>query len=297
MLLAFTCTGMKICVRMPLIASCLTIPCTNNALLMLLPPNCAGMDICVRKPLIASCSTDKSVRLWNYNDRTCELVKWFPDEIFSIAIHPSGLQVCVWAARRMQVHCVWAASHMQAWAARHMQVCVWAASHMQAWAARHMQLHLFGGSRAVLARCVHKHVQSSNYVQRLTQALRRWQLSVPTLTVICNSIHVRAPHTMTYNECIQMYMYMNVQCACTTCACTTHNDVHSCTCMLAPPYTIFTFNCACASNTHVQVLVGFADKLRLMTVLMEDLKAVREFGIKVRGVQMCGTAGGAAEVV
>jgi len=47
----------------------------------------------------------------------------------------------------------------------------------------------------------------------------------------------------------------------------------------------------------VQVLVGFADKLRLMTVLMEDLKAVREFGIKVRGVQMCGTAGGAAEVV
>jgi len=59
-------------------------------------PSCAraaGMDVCVRKPLIASCSTDKSVRLWNYNDRTCELVKWFPDEIFSIAIHPSGLQV------------------------------------------------------------------------------------------------------------------------------------------------------------------------------------------------------------
>lgn len=52
----------------------------------------AGMDMCVRKPLIASCSTDKSVRLWNYNDRTCELVKWFPDEVFSIAIHPSGLQ-------------------------------------------------------------------------------------------------------------------------------------------------------------------------------------------------------------
>ena len=29
-----------------------------------------------------------------------------------------------------------------------------------------------------------------------------------------------------------------------------------------------------------QVLVGFADKLRLMTVLMEDLKVVKEFGIK-----------------
>mmetsp|Transcript_22834 Transcript_22834/g.63112 ORF Transcript_22834/g.63112 Transcript_22834/m.63112 type:complete len:1547 (+) Transcript_22834:150-4790(+) len=62
-----------------------------------------GMDMCVRKPLIASCSTDKSVRLWNYNDRTCELVKWFPDEIFSIAIHPSGLQVLVGFADKLRL--------------------------------------------------------------------------------------------------------------------------------------------------------------------------------------------------
>lgn len=27
--------------------------------------------------------------------------------------------------------------------------------------------------------------------------------------------------------------------------------------------------------------MGFADKLRLMTILMEDLKTVKEFGIKV----------------
>jgi hypothetical protein len=33
--------------------------------------------------------------------------------------------------------------------------------------------------------------------------------------------------------------------------------------------------------TQPQVLVGFADKLRLMTVLMEDLKTVKELGIKV----------------
>lgn len=30
----------------------------------------------------------------------------------------------------------------------------------------------------------------------------------------------------------------------------------------------------------LQVLVGFADKLRLMTVLMEDLRTIKEFGIK-----------------
>lgn len=51
------------------------------------------MDICIRKPLVATCSTDRTVRLWNYNDRTCELVKSFTEEIFSIAIHPTGLQV------------------------------------------------------------------------------------------------------------------------------------------------------------------------------------------------------------
>lgn len=31
----------------------------------------------------------------------------------------------------------------------------------------------------------------------------------------------------------------------------------------------------------MMVLVGFADKLRLMSVLMEDLKVVKELGIKV----------------
>ena len=52
-----------------------------------------GLDICIRKPLIVTVSTDKSVRLWNYLDRSCELTKFFPDEIYSVAIHPTGLQV------------------------------------------------------------------------------------------------------------------------------------------------------------------------------------------------------------
>lgn len=32
----------------------------------------------------------------------------------------------------------------------------------------------------------------------------------------------------------------------------------------------------CASTTCTQVLVGFADKLRLMSVLMDDLKLIKE---------------------
>jgi len=28
-----------------------------------------GMDLCMRKPIIATCSLDKSVRVWNYENK------------------------------------------------------------------------------------------------------------------------------------------------------------------------------------------------------------------------------------
>jgi len=52
-----------------------------------------GLDMCVRQPLIATCGLDRSIHLWNYVDRTCELTKTFAEEAYSIAIHPTGLQV------------------------------------------------------------------------------------------------------------------------------------------------------------------------------------------------------------
>ncbi|KAJ3100632.1 Cilia- and flagella-associated protein 57 [Physocladia obscura] len=54
-----------------------------------------GMDTCIRKPLIVTCSGDKSVRVWNYMDSTSELVKYFAEDAFSVAIHPSGLYILV----------------------------------------------------------------------------------------------------------------------------------------------------------------------------------------------------------
>eukprot|EP00217_Crustomastix_stigmatica_P010708 CAMPEP_0183813298 /NCGR_PEP_ID=MMETSP0803_2-20130417/52843_1 /TAXON_ID=195967 /ORGANISM="Crustomastix stigmata, Strain CCMP3273" /LENGTH=1181 /DNA_ID=CAMNT_0026058151 /DNA_START=28 /DNA_END=3573 /DNA_ORIENTATION=- len=54
-----------------------------------------GVDTCVRKPLVATCSSDKSVRIWNYLDKSSELVKFFPEEAHSVAFHPSGLHVLV----------------------------------------------------------------------------------------------------------------------------------------------------------------------------------------------------------
>ena len=54
-----------------------------------------GMDVCVRKPLVVTCGIDKSVRVWNYIENTLELMKYFPEEPYSVAIHPSGLTILV----------------------------------------------------------------------------------------------------------------------------------------------------------------------------------------------------------
>jgi len=39
-----------------------------------------GLDTCIRKQLIATCSLDKTVRIWNYNDRKCEVLTTFSEE-------------------------------------------------------------------------------------------------------------------------------------------------------------------------------------------------------------------------
>ncbi|KAJ3116017.1 Cilia- and flagella-associated protein 57 [Nowakowskiella sp. JEL0407] len=55
-----------------------------------------GLDLCIRKPLLITCSpTDKSVRIYNYLTNTCELLKYFPEEAYSVAFHPSGLYALV----------------------------------------------------------------------------------------------------------------------------------------------------------------------------------------------------------
>ncbi|KAK5665187.1 hypothetical protein QVD99_008034 [Batrachochytrium dendrobatidis] len=50
-----------------------------------------GLDLCIRKPLIVTCSSDKSIRIWNYQTGTCEFQKFFSEEAHSVALHPSGL--------------------------------------------------------------------------------------------------------------------------------------------------------------------------------------------------------------
>lgn len=55
-----------------------------------------GLDICLRKPLIATSGLDCSVRVWNYVDKTLELMKVFENfEAYSVSFHPSGLHLLV----------------------------------------------------------------------------------------------------------------------------------------------------------------------------------------------------------
>ncbi|ORY40884.1 WD40 repeat-like protein [Neocallimastix californiae] len=48
-----------------------------------------------KKPIIASCGVDRYVKLWNYFTGECELDKCFQENVYSVALHPSGLFILI----------------------------------------------------------------------------------------------------------------------------------------------------------------------------------------------------------
>lgn len=78
----------------------------GNASISSQPPSLpciTGMDVCVRKPIVVSCGLDRSVRVWNYLERRCEVAKVFSEEAFSVAAHPSGFQLLVGFADKLRL--------------------------------------------------------------------------------------------------------------------------------------------------------------------------------------------------
>jgi len=69
------------------------------------------MDVCVRKPLIITCSTDRSVRVWNYQDMTLEYSKTFLEEAYAVSIHPSGFHILVSFSDRIKMINIGAYNH------------------------------------------------------------------------------------------------------------------------------------------------------------------------------------------
>ncbi|KAK1931919.1 Cilia- and flagella-associated protein 57 [Phytophthora citrophthora] len=54
-----------------------------------------GLDTCIRKPLVVTCALDRSVRVWNYLDKSTDILKFFREDALCVAFHPSGLHVAV----------------------------------------------------------------------------------------------------------------------------------------------------------------------------------------------------------
>lgn len=61
-----------------------------------------GMDLCIRKPLLVTCGVDKSVRVFNYIEKTLVLKKFFKYEPQCVALHAQGFQLLVGFADKLR---------------------------------------------------------------------------------------------------------------------------------------------------------------------------------------------------
>jgi WD40 repeat protein len=61
------------------------------------------MSTCVRKPWLATCGTDKSVRIWNFNNGSCEIAKSFIEDPLSLSLHPTGHYLIVGFTDKLRI--------------------------------------------------------------------------------------------------------------------------------------------------------------------------------------------------
>ena len=54
-----------------------------------------GLDLSVRKPYIVTCGRDKTIKVWNWHDKSVVITKEFKEDPVTVAMHPSGLHVAV----------------------------------------------------------------------------------------------------------------------------------------------------------------------------------------------------------
>jgi len=63
-----------------------------------------GLDCCVAKPIFATCGADCTVRVWDYANRMCLLVKELADTPLCLSLHPSGDMVAVGFADKLRLY-------------------------------------------------------------------------------------------------------------------------------------------------------------------------------------------------
>jgi len=54
-----------------------------------------GLDVCIRKQLVVTCSKDRTVKLWNYHQKTLEISHPMQEDALAVAFHTSGFHVIV----------------------------------------------------------------------------------------------------------------------------------------------------------------------------------------------------------
>ncbi|XP_055077982.1 cilia- and flagella-associated protein 57 [Periophthalmus magnuspinnatus] len=62
-----------------------------------------GLSTCLRKPIVATCSLDRSVRIWDYENKSLELYKEFQEEAYSVSLHPTGHFILVGFSDRLRL--------------------------------------------------------------------------------------------------------------------------------------------------------------------------------------------------
>ncbi|KAK4327979.1 hypothetical protein Pmani_001593 [Petrolisthes manimaculis] len=61
-------------------------------------------DTCLWKPVVVTGGTDRTLRVWDYQNHTLLLTHTFREDIFSLAIHPTGLHVAVGLTDTLRLH-------------------------------------------------------------------------------------------------------------------------------------------------------------------------------------------------
>ncbi|OQR89992.1 WD domain-containing protein [Thraustotheca clavata] len=62
------------------------------------------IDVCIQKPILVTCGVDKTIRSWNYNLCTYEVVASLTEEPTTLSLHPAGFQLVVAFKERVRIY-------------------------------------------------------------------------------------------------------------------------------------------------------------------------------------------------